>query len=85
VDAIRALGENKFKVLIFTVGEHEHSAETLKGIPKDVEIHMYKKGGPRRGNVLSTESSSGLCVAKKDSGIAMISDWRVGECYEAGG
>jgi hypothetical protein len=42
---MRALGENKSKVRIFTVGEHGQSAETLNGIFRHVKIQRLKKCG----------------------------------------
>ena len=42
---MRALGENKSKVQIFTVGRHGLSAEVLEEILKHIEIQRLKKGG----------------------------------------
>jgi hypothetical protein len=56
MEAMRAPGENKPNMRIFTVGEHEQSAEILKGILRHVELQAFKKcglggeGSPRWAN-----------------------------------
>jgi hypothetical protein len=42
---MRALGESKPKVRIFTCSEHGQSAEILKGILRHIEIQIFKKCG----------------------------------------
>jgi hypothetical protein len=52
---IKLLEKLKFNVLFFTVGEHRQVQETLKGIPKHVEVQTLQEDWPRRKRDSSTE------------------------------
>jgi hypothetical protein len=57
---LRALGENKSKVRIFTGNGHAKSAEILKGILRHIKIQIFKKCGLGGGGERSESDQASI-------------------------